>query len=333
MQSPAVNQAMDILKQLRQVTEGQDEVSVKLSKIIRGIAEQTSSDAASVYVAVDDNYLELFASCGLNETAEHRLTIRYGEGLIGEVAKTTRSLAASEASKHPKYAYKAELGEDAYHSFLGVPLIRWNRSIGVLVIQSKAIHEYSRAEIEILETVAMVLAEIVASDEMSNYKKELIKERGLVTRERVKGLSLSKGYGLGQAVIHRRRSGCQTRFLPRTKKKELERLQVAHRQMNDDLDEKLNSTKLGIGEHVDILDTYRMFAKDKGWYKKIADNVNSGLTAEAAVERAYEDMWNRLSATNDQYLKERLHDLRDVADACKLSERRLLYGLRSYQKQ
>ncbi len=135
MQSPAVNQAMDILKQLRQVTEGQNEVAVKLSKIIRIIAEQTSSDAASVYVAVDDNYLELFASCGLNETAEHRLTIRYGEGLIGEVAKTTRSLAASEASKHPKYAYKAELGEDAYHSFLGVPLIRWNRSIGVLVIQ------------------------------------------------------------------------------------------------------------------------------------------------------------------------------------------------------
>lgn len=84
--------------------------------------------------------------------------------------------------------------------------------------------------------------------------------------------------------------------------------------MNRDLDEKFNSTKLGIGEHVDILDAYRMFAKDKGWYKKIADNVQSGLTAEAAVERAYEDMWNRLSGTTDSYLKERLHDLRDVAD-------------------
>lgn len=84
--------------------------------------------------------------------------------------------------------------------------------------------------------------------------------------------------------------------------------------MNDDLDRKFASTQLGIGEHVDILDAYRMFAKDKGWYKKIEDNVKSGLTAEAAVERSYEDMWNRLSGTNDQYLKERLHDLRDVAD-------------------
>ena len=108
MQSPAINQAMDILKLLRQVTESPDEVPVKLSKIIRIIAEQTSSDAASVYFAVDDNYLELFASYGLNETAEHKLTIRFGEGLIGEVAKNNRSLSSADAAKHPKFAYKAD---------------------------------------------------------------------------------------------------------------------------------------------------------------------------------------------------------------------------------
>ncbi len=313
MQSPAINQAMDILKYLRVVTESQDSVSDKLSKIIRIIAEQTGSDAASIYIAVDDNYLELFASYGLNSSAEHRLTIRNGDGLIGEVGKTARSLATSDAVKHPKFSYKAVLGEEAYHAFLGVPLIRWNRSIGVLVVQKKDVHEYSRTEIEILETIAMVLAEVVASDEMTAYKKELIKERGLTLKDKIKGISLSKGYGLGQAIIHRRRQAV-SKIFAEDKEKELKRLETAHKQMNQDLDEKLNSTKIGIGEHADILDAYKMFAKDKGWYKKIADNVNSGLTAEAAVERAYEDMWNRLSATSDQYLKERLHDLRDVAD-------------------
>lgn len=313
MQSPAINQAMDILKLLRQVTEGPDDVPVKLAKIIRIVAEQTGSDAAAFYVAIDDNYLEFFASCGLNETAEHKLTLRYGEGLTGEVAKNSRSLAVADATKHPKYAYKAELGEDSYHAFLGVPLIRWNRSIGVLVVLKKEVHEYSRLEIDILETIAMVLSEMIASDEMANYKKALIKERGLTTRDRVKGISLSKGYGLGQAIIHRRRQAVNKIFAE-DKEQELKRLETAHKQMNDDLDAKFNSTQLGIGEHVDILDAYRMFAKDKGWYKKIADNVHSGMTAEAAVERSYEDMWNRLSGTNDQYLKERLHDLRDVAD-------------------
>lgn len=127
------------------------------------------------------------------------------------------------------------------------------------------------------------------------------------------GLSLSKGYGLGNAVVHRRRQ-VVTKIFAEDKQQELQRLETAHRRMNDDLEKKFNSTKLGIGEHVEILDAYRMFAQDKGWYKKIADNVMGGLTAEAAVERAYEDMWNRLSGTTDNYLKERLHDLRDVAD-------------------
>ena len=313
MQSPAINQAMDILKLLRQVTEGQDEVPVKLSKITQIIAEKMNADAAACYVAVDDSYLELFASCGFNDEVAHKVTIRYGEGLVGEVAKTNRSLAVADAWAHPKFSYKPELGEDDYKSFLGVPLVRWNRSIGVITLQNKQVHEYSRLEVEILETVAMVLSETVASEEMNEYKKDLIKARGLTAREKVKGLSLSKGYGLGKAVVHRRRQ-MVGKIFAEDKEQELKRLENAYRQMNEDLDKKFASTQLGIGEHVDILDAYRMFAKDKGWYKKIEDNVKSGLTAEAAVERAYEDMWNRLSGTNDQYLKERLHDLRDVAD-------------------
>ena len=313
MQSPAINQAMDILKLIRQVTEGQDDVPVKLAKIIRIIAEQMKADAAACYVAVDDSYLELFASYGFNGNVTHKVTLRYGEGLVGEVAKNNRSLSATDAWAHPKFSYKPELGEEEYKSFLGVPLTRWSRSIGVLTLQNKEVHEYSRLETDILETIAMVLSEVLVSEEMTEYKKTLIKERGIATRERIKGLSLSKGYGIGNAVVHRRRQGV-TKIFAEDKEKELQRLETAHRQMNEDLDKKFASTKLGIGEHVDILDAYRMFAKDKGWYKKIEDNVKSGLTAEAAVERAYEDMWNRLSGTNDSYLKERLHDLRDVAD-------------------
>ncbi len=313
MKSPAINKAMDILRQLRGITEGQDNLPVKLDKIMALIASSMNADAAACYIAVDDTYLELFASHGFNPGAAHKVSLRFGEGLVGEVAKNNRSLAVADAWKHPKFSYKPELGEEEFKSFAGVPLIRWNRAIGVLVLQGREPHEYSRMEIEILETVAMVLSELVSSEEMAEYKKSLIKERGITEKEKHKGISLSKGYGLGNAVIHRRRQAV-SKIFAEDKEAELHKLEKAHQQMNEDLDEKFASTKLGIGEHVDILDAYRMFAKDKGWYKKIADNVQSGLTAEAAVERAYEDMWNRLSGTTDTYLKERLHDLRDVAD-------------------
>ena len=313
MKSSAINRAMNILRLLRQITEADIPVSEKLDKIVSMIVAEMKADAGACYVVVDDNYLELFAASGFKNDAPHNVSLRKGEGLVGEVAKTKKNMNVSDAWKHPQFSFQPDMGEDKYNSFLGVPLIRWGRAIGVLTIQNKEKREYQISEVEILETVAMVLSELVASDEMIELKNNLFKERGQTGKEKYKGISLSKGFGLGSAIVHRRRQTV-TKIFAEDKEKELQKLESAHTQMNHDLDEKFNSTKLGIGEHVDILDAYRMFAKDKGWYKKIADNVVGGLTAEAAVERAYEDMWSRLSGTTDTYMKERLHDLRDVAD-------------------
>lgn len=313
MQSPAIKQALGILKKLRQITETTENVPQKLSDILKNIAEAVQADAATCYVAVDNNYLELFSSYGFAKDASHQLRLRFNEGLIGEIAQTKRSQSLNNVWMHPKFASRPELEEKDYKSFAGVPIIQWNRTIGVLAVYHVEETQYSEADIELLETIAMFLAEIIVSPAMSEYKKSLSKSRGLSPKERLKGVSLNKGYGIGTAVMHRRRQSV-TNIFAEDKDKELRRLQLAHQQMNEDLDNKFNSTKLGIGEHVDILDTYRMFAKDKGWYQKIAANINGGLAAEAAVERAYEDMWNRLSASSDGYLRERLHDLRDVAD-------------------
>ena len=307
------NQAFKILKRLRQVSEDQSEISVRLNTIMSVIAEEMGYDGVSCFVLLEENILELFATSGYNAAACHKVTVRIGEGLVGTVAKNCRPLVLSEAKTHPKNISKDNFKEEDYQSFIGVPLIRRHKAIGVLMAECKEERDYSRKEQETLETLAMFIADIVSSEEMQAYKAELIKSRGLMTKDKIKGLSLSKGYGLGQAVLHHRRH-VVTKIFAEDKDKELDRLTLAHQQMNDDLDEKFNSTKLGLGEHTDILDAYLMFAKDKGWFQKIADNVMSGLTAEAAVERAYEDMWNRLSATQDDYLKERLHDLRDVSE-------------------
>lgn len=313
MQSTAIREAFSILKQLRQIMDGKESVTDKLSKILKTITSKIKADAAACYVVVDDNYLELFSSIGFNQDSSHRLRVRYNEGLIGEIAENKRPLMVNNIWVYPKFVSKPELEEKDFKSFIGVPIIQWNRTIGVLTLYNANEVEYSEMDLELLETIAMVLAEIVVSAEMSEYKKSLIKSRGIAAKDKIKGVSLNKGYGIGAAVLHRRRQSV-TNIFAEDKEKELRRLEMAHHKMNEDLDAKFTSTKLGIGEHLDILDAYRMFAKDKGWYSKIATNINSGLAAEAAVERAYEDMWNRLSASSDNYLKERLHDLRDVAD-------------------
>ena len=312
MQSPAIKQALGILKKLRQMSENTDNVEHKLVEMLKIITEAMQAEAATCYVVIDGNYLEQFSSYGFS-SSPYKSRLRFGEGVIGEIAQNKCSVAINNIWNYPKFSITSELNERDYHSLLGAPILQWNRTIGVLAVFHSQETEYSDVDVELLETIAMFLAEIVNSPEMSEYKKSLSKSRGISTRERLKGISLNKGYGIGTAVVHRRRQ-LVTNIFAEDKAKEHLRLEVANRQMNEDLDAKFANTKLGIGEHVDILDTYRMFAKDKGWYRKISDNIDGGLSAEAAVERAYEDMWNRLSGSSDVYLKERLHDLRDVSD-------------------
>lgn len=313
MQSTAVNQALSILKLLRRIMEEQQDAGSKLNQIVKTIAEQTGSDAAACFIVINDKKLELFSSYGLPVSESQKLSVAMNDTIIGETAQTCRTVSLPDYGKHPKFQAGNEFGAENFKGFLAIPLIRWNRAIGVIALYKKEIYEYSPLEQETLETIAMVLSDILSSEEMSAYKEKLIKKRGIVIADRIKGISLSKGYGIGLAVIHRRRQAI-SKIFTEDKEAELKRLEAAFTLMNKDLDEKFNSSKLGLGEHVDILDAYRMFAQDKGWYKKITGYVNSGLTAEAAVERAYEDMWNRLSGTTEQYLKERLHDLRDVSD-------------------
>jgi len=317
MQSLAIKEALNILKQLRRIMETEKSVSQKLSKILEAIAAKLQADAATCYISVDDSSLQLFATYGFstaNTQTPNRLRIRYNEGIIGEIAQTRRSVALHNIWMYPKFISRPELSEEKdLKSFIGVPILQWNRTIGVLALYNAKETEYTEADIELLETIAMVLAEVIVSEEMNEYKKSLSKARGINIRDRIKGISLNKGYGLGTAVLHRRQQ-LVTNIFAEDKEKELRRLKIAFHQMNEYLDTKFQNTKLGIGEHLDILDTYRMFAKDKGWYGKISENIENGLTAEAAVERTYGDMWNRLSNSPDAYLKERLHDLRDVTD-------------------
>jgi phosphotransferase system enzyme I (PtsP) len=238
--------------------------------------------------------------------------MRYGEGVIGEVASTKKPTSSSNIFNHPKYVCKNE-EEKNYPSMVAVPLLRSKRSIGVLTLRKKEIYEFSDAEIEILETAAMVISEVVSSDDMHDYKRKLISERGNANKNNRKGISLSKGYGIGTAIVHRRSQPIKNIFVE-DKQKEIEKLAKSHKNMIDDLDKKIVENNVTDKEQLEILDAYKMLANDKGWLRKIADNIRSGLTAEAAAERVYEDMWNRLSAIKDVYLKERLHDLRDITD-------------------
>ena len=306
------NKNIDNVKLLQQLTQSQDAPQVKLQKIMRLLRENSNSDAVTCFLVSNNNkYLELFIANGYYENIKHQIDIQVEKGLITEVFTTRREINLADDKSHPQYVKIPNL-DNNFHGFAAIPLIAAKRTLGVLILQRKKNEEYSIHDLKTTKMFAKVLSNLIASDEISAYRENL-EQKNKNTSTRIKGISLNKGHGIGQAIVHRRRQNINKIFAE-DKELELSKLEQAFSTMNADLDEKFNNTKLGIGEHVDILDTYRMLARDKGWHKKITNNINDGLTAETSVERAYEDMWNRLSATSDQYLKERLHDLRDISD-------------------
>lgn len=313
MNNFSINKRGEIVEKIHKIFHSKNDVDFKLSGVAQVIADGFSADACACYVAIDDTSLELFSSYGFANNAAHRVSMRFGEGVVGDVAKFRRPISVADAWQYPNFSYKSEIGEDNLRSFLGVPIMRWNKTIGVLTLQRKTDAEFSSSEVESLETISMVVSRFLSSDEVDEFKKNLGEERGEVIKEKVKGFVLNKGYGIGSAVVHKR-INYVTEIFAENKEEEQERLKEAFDKMNKDIDDKFSNHQVGGGEYSDILNTYAMFAKDKGWYKKIEGNILAGMTAEAAVERAYEDMWNRMSMSNDTYLKERLLDLRDIAD-------------------
>jgi phosphotransferase system enzyme I (PtsP) len=218
----------------------------------------------------------------------------------------------SDAQHHPAFSFRPETGEQIYHSFLGVPILRAGNTLGVLVVQNRAHRTYSEDEEEALQTTAMVLAETIASGELSALAKPGL-EPAAHRPLQLAGSSISDGIGLGHAVMHEPRV-VVTRMIADDPQKELQRLDQALNTLRADLDRLLERRDVADGgEHKEVLEAYRMFANDRGWTHKMHEAVTTGLTAEAAVERVQSDNRARMMRQTDPYLRERLHDLDDLA--------------------
>ena len=156
-----------LLKHLREVMAEALEAQEQLDKIVQHIAANMVADVCSVYVLRADDNLELYASLGLNPGAVHEVSLRIGQGLVGTIAANARALNLEDAKNHPAFAYLPETGEEVFNSFMGVPILRAGRTLGVLVVQNKEARVYDAVEIEALETTAMVIAELIAAGELS----------------------------------------------------------------------------------------------------------------------------------------------------------------------
>ncbi|MFP5077390.1 phosphoenolpyruvate--protein phosphotransferase [Rhizobium sp. YIM 134829] len=302
-----------LLKRLRELMAEPLEPQERLDRIVRQIAQNMVAEVCSVYVLRSDGVLELYATEGLNKDAVHLAQLQMGQGLVGTIAASARPLNLSDAQSHPAFTYLPETGEEVYHSFLGVPILRTGRSLGVLVVQNKASRTYRDDEVEALETTAMVLAEMVATGELKKITRPGL-ELDLSRPVSIDGASFGEGVGLGYVVLHEPRI-VVTNLLNEDSDKELARLNEALGSLRLSIDDMLSRRDVSMeGEHRAVLEAYRMFAHDRGWVRKLEEAIRNGLTAEAAVERVQSETKARMMRLTDPYLRERMHDFDDLAN-------------------
>ena len=305
--------ARSILTRLHEVMAARTHAQGKLSQVVDIIGEALDSEVCSVYL-LREGMLELYATRGLNQSAVHVTRLGVGEGLTGTIAATSETLNLDEAATHPEFQYRPETGEEKFHSFAGVPIVRRERAIGVLTVQHVEPRRYVELEIEALQTVAMVLAELIHNAGLVD-EEQLGQRSGAQSGQQVlEGLGLVKGLGMGQAVFHQPRVTIEQTVAEDTEA-ERQRVYLAFDKMREQIDNMAGQAEFGMGgEHEEVIETYKMFAYDEGWSRRINEAIDSGLTAEAAIERVQQRTRQRMREISDPLLADRMHDLEDLSN-------------------
>jgi phosphotransferase system enzyme I (PtsP) len=309
----AIRGQRSLLRQIREALASGGPAQARLDMVVRIIARSMVAEVCSLYMRRAGGEMELFATEGLDPNAVHLTRMKPGEGLVGEIMRLGRPLNLADAPEHPAFSYRPETAEDPFHAFLGVPLLRGGRAIGVLVVQNRTERIYTEDEIEDLQIVAMVLAEMMASGELMSLDELKNVEIAPRRPERLKGSRFGDGLAYGVAVLHEP-PVTPAQLLAEDVVAEEARLKAAISGLQAQIDQMLDGQHGLVEASYEVLETYRMFAHDRGWNRSLEDAVRNGLTAEAAVERVRSEHRARLGQARDPYLRERLHDLEDLND-------------------
>jgi len=309
----AASAARSILTTLHEVMASRTHAQGKLNQVVEVIGEALDSEVCTIYL-LRDGMLELFATRGLNQAAVHVTRLGVGEGLTGTIAQNIETLNLDEAATHPEFQYRPETGEEKFHSFAGVPIVRRERAIGVLTVQHVEPRKYEEVEVEALQTVAMVLAELINNAGLVDDEDIGGPAEARTGQDRLEGLKLVKGLAIGEAVFHQPRVQIEQTVAEDTEA-ERERVYLAFDRMREQIDAMTGQAEFGLGgEHDQVLETYKMFAYDEGWSRRINEAIDSGLTAEAAIERVQQRTRMRMREISDPLLQDRMHDLEDLAN-------------------
>jgi len=305
--TPEAANHISLLHQLADILRVQSPFTERLKLALQFVAENLGSESAFLYSLSEDHYLEAFASFDPHAHDPYGARFRIGEGLVGLIAASRKSLLCENMSHHPNFFYCPGVAEQINLALLGVPLLSPRGIIGVLTIQNPSTRPFAKEQEDKLIAIGNFLA---ALPEFNRFPLLTIKNAASNEMHVLEGVGLSSGVSIGTALIHHPRTWKEKAFST-SPPEENKRLKKAIREMMRSID-KLVTPDLDQNTK-DVLNAYRMIAADRGWVRKMHDFIHKGFTAEAAVQKVRRITRERYAQIGDQLLKNRLWDLEDLA--------------------
>ncbi|QDU62039.1 Phosphoenolpyruvate-protein phosphotransferase [Planctomycetes bacterium Pan216] len=296
-----------------------------LNNIVRHIQTRFRTDVSSVYTLdTGARELTLRATVGLAPDSVGRVKMPVTEGLVGLVAERKAPVSVDDASRHPRYRYFPEAGEEAYQSFLGVPLIQGGVVQGVLVVQHVEQRKYSANEVRMLVAVAAQLGILVANSQLTQQLSEGVRrqaegnahETPTIPAAPLKGVIACPGYGIGRAIRFEAFDFADPDIVTRSPGPAQEERDLLFKAIADgqaDLDRASRHLAELLGEEFGaLLQAQRLMLEDSSVQRDLVRLVDNGASVERAVVSVAHQYLKAFQKLENPFFYERIYDIKDV---------------------
>ena len=311
---------LKIVKEISELVNKSTGLNTILKKVVSKIGGSLRFDVVSVYLWDSERgVLSLRSTKGLSiDPLKHPIALSPEEGLTGLVYQTSRPLTAMPASKHPRYRYFSEIGEEEYESYIGVPILLQNRCIGVLVGQTGEKRTITPAEETLFQIIASNLAGLLeVAGRLERLKTSSIVKHETRTHQ---GKGVSSGIAIGSVYMFRGlfRQLSDEKLKSRGAEIETKRLRQALEDVEEDIKhviETLDSEALLSKAEIDIFRAHLLVLQGSTLrttlFQRLEDN---DIPAELAVIEGIESIAEQFESLSDRYLREKAQDFRDIGE-------------------
>ena len=310
------NMQLDTLRRIVQEINASVSLHDSLDIMVNHVAEAMHVDVCSIYLLDERNkrYV-LMASKGLKPEAVGHVSLSVGEGLVGLVGNREEIVNLDNAPKHERFAYLPETGEELFNSFLGVPVMYRRKVMGVLVVQNKEPHDFSEAAESFLVTLCAQLSGVIAHAHAVGNIDVFRKPNSGSAYKTFQGVSGAGGIALGRAIVLY--PPADLAAIPDREAEDisdeldlLDQAIAAVRLEIQSLDEKMQDSLMS--EERALFSVFLRMLDENALPSEIKDHIRAGSWAQGAVRKVIDKHVALFAQMEDDYLRERVSDLKDL---------------------